>query len=187
MKIFRIIFIALIAITALIFLVPFLFQSDSKANFQVLQETCFSNMKEIVQDDVERNRYCNCLSDKLTTLNPKDFDEVFALYEENAYRFITQLDSIPKVSSLELEDCLNDVNLTFNFWTEELKAGFREQVRLEFEGSDFELTHDLNLYCDCMVAEYSDLPLDYIQSAAFEQSGKIDEIDAICRELSLIQ
>ena len=57
-------------------------------------------------------------------------------------------------------------------------------MKKELSGSEFELTNDIDKYCDCLVDEYQKLPLNKVMKDEFFESKKAMRIDNKCTILS---
>jgi len=142
---------------------------------------CIDGSRRIIPDEMERENYCKCFIEKITddpVLKSKYKEK---LKNNEAASVIKEVQSNPGFIELGIENCLKAVKMK---WTDNIANSMKRNWKKELIGTEFEITNDVDKYCDCVIDEYQKFPLDKIMEDEFSQSKEALEIDQRCSKQS---
>jgi hypothetical protein len=138
---------------------------------------CIDGNRKIIPNENERKEYCECFAEKILN-NPKLKDEYQKDLENNKIDIVfNKIQSNPLFLELGIEECLNSIEIK---WSDNIQKSMIETWKKELKGSEFELTNNIDEYCNCMMSEYKNFPLTMIIEEGFSESTVAIEIDEKC-------
>ena len=137
--------------------------------------------RRIIPDLDQRKAYCTCIVEKLTksdfiirnykgALVTGEIDKIFqAIIPDGTY------------AKLGLDSCYSKIDLK---WNDAFEKSIRENIKNSPNVKEFEKTNKINTYCDCMIKEYKNCPLNEILTVYFQSSKLKMSIDSYCIQIS---
>lgn len=143
---------------------------------------CIDGNRRIIPDEKERKEYCKCFVEKI--LNEPELKLKYQVKLENdkVNEVFKEFQKSPKFLQLGIENCMTSIKMK---WTDNLANSMKRNYKNRLLGTEFELTNDIDKYCDCLINEYRKFPLDKIMEDEFVESKETIEIDEKCTNLSL--
>ena len=142
---------------------------------------CIDGNIRIIPDEKERAEYCRCYVEKITNDPELKLRYQQELENDHLNEVMNEVQLSPKFIELGIEDCMSSVKVK---WTNSLANSMKQNWKKELKGSDFELTNDIDEYCDCVIDEYRKLPLNQVIEDGFNESEDATKIDGKCSKLS---
>jgi len=142
---------------------------------------CIEGNRRIIPDEKEREEYCKCFIEKITNDTQLKSKYQEQLETNKVNEVFEEIQESPKFQDLGIEDCMTSVQMK---WSDNLANSMKQNWKMELSGTEFENTNDIDKYCDCLIEEYRQFPLDEIMEDDFAESQKASEIDEKCRKQS---
>jgi hypothetical protein len=138
---------------------------------------CIDGNRRIIPDEKEREEYCKCFIEKITNEPELKSKYQKKLEDGKINDVFKEVQSSPKFLELGIEDCISSINMK---WTDNIANSMKSNLEKELIGTEFEATINIENYCDCLVDEYRNFPLDKIMEDGFSESQEAIEIQEKC-------
>ncbi|MGB0880252.1 MAG: hypothetical protein ACPGTO_06770 [Polaribacter sp.] len=142
---------------------------------------CIDGSRRIISDKKGRKEYCLCLSEKITSDTSLKQKHKDALERGALAEVLTAIQNTKAFTELDLDNCLKNVEFR---WTDNVVKTLKENGIKELKDTEFEETNDIEAYCDCLIKEYKNFPLNKILEDGFNESAIGISIDSLCTEQS---
>lgn len=143
---------------------------------------CIDGNVRVIPDIKEREEYCKCFIDKITSdLRLKKKYQNHLINNKVTYVF-KEVQSSQEFLDLGIKDCIFVVEMK---WTDILVKSMKRNWKKELEGTELELTNNIDVYCDCLLDEFQKYPLEEIKQEGYLESEKAINIFEKCRSKSL--
>lgn len=142
---------------------------------------CIDGNRRIIPDEKEREEYCKCFIEKITNEPELKSKYQKKLEDDKVNQVFKEIQSSPIFLELSIEDCMSSIKMK---WTDNIANSMKRNWKKELVGTEFEITNDIEKYCDCLVDEYRKFPLDKIMEDGFAESKEAVEIDDKCTKQS---
>lgn len=138
---------------------------------------CIEGNRKIIPDIAERRTYCTCFAEKV--LNDAALRSKYGeqLADDNFLEVISAIQKTPAFAEIGFEKCIQSVKM---IWTAKIAQSIKNTWKKELAGTEFESTHNIDVYCDCMIREYRKYPLHKAMEDEFLEGPKAAEIDELC-------
>jgi hypothetical protein len=143
---------------------------------------CIDGSIRIIPNEKDRIEYCTCLAEKLTS-EATIKQEYKAEFEKGRLDYVMLKTQHKELFfNLGIENCMNSIKFVF---TESLGNSLKKNWKRELEGTAFEISNDLDNYCDCLITEYRKLPSGKIMKEGFLESEEGIALEKKCSNSSL--
>lgn len=141
--------------------------------------------KNIIPDENERRKYCICVVTKLTQVDELADNYSDELRQGKINEIFEEIKSTKYMSELNFNECMNSVT---NFeWTEQAVNGLRKNIMSQLNEGEYSKTNDVEKYCDCLIEEYTKLPVAEVSNSTFYNTSTNLRIDSICSSKSRLK
>jgi hypothetical protein len=141
-------------------------------------ERCIDGSRFMIPDKNDRTDYCKCIVEKITN------DSILkSKYQEQleSNQLVNVIDDISRKKNFDLRECMASVKMK---WTMNVVTTMKEEWKTQLKGTDFEKTIDVDVYCDCTIDSYRQLPLDTVLAIGFEKTRTARIIADSCTQKS---
>ena len=142
---------------------------------------CIEGNRRIIPDAKEREEYCKCFIEKITNEPELKSKYQEKLENDKVNDVFKEIQTSPRFLELGIEDCMTSIKMK---WTDYLANSMKRNWKKELVETEFEETNDIDKYCDCLLDEYRQYPLDKIIEDGFTESKEALEIDEKCTKQS---
>ena len=136
-------------------------------NIRIPLSRCINGSERIIPDVESREKYCFCLAEKITADSSLKNKYKNELQKGQLDKILNELQEEGTFDKIGLENCFSKVEMT---WTDNLANSMKANLKSELEGTDFEQTNDIDIYCSCLIKEYRKNPLSKIMEDDFYES-----------------
>jgi len=174
-------FIFVISIGISIFASDFPLEKEVINGIEIPLYKCIMGTKKLIDIEEDRKVYCHCLAEKVSadSIMRKRFG--FELKNGDFYKLIKTMKEEEQILDSGIEDCFQATTVK---WTDAVSAPLRKMMIEELKGTDFEKTHDLEKYCDCLIQEYKKRQIREIMSEEFINSDEAINLEYECGKKS---
>ena len=89
------------------------------------------------------------------------------------------------MSELNFNECMNSIT---NFeWTDQAVNGLRKNIMSQLNQGEYSKTNDIEKYCDCLIEEYTKLPVAEVSNSNFYNTTTNRSIDSVCNSKSTLK
>lgn len=142
---------------------------------------CINGSERIIKNEKEREKYCICIAEKITANSSIKEKYQNELEKGQLDNILIELQKEEIFIELGIENCFGNAEVN---WTDNLAKSMKSNWIKELKGSEFELTNDVDIYCDCLLNEYRKYPLSKIMEDDFQESELAISIENNCMEKS---
>lgn len=183
-------FIKFFVITLIIFFIIAFFSLSSYVipdNFHSINginipmNKCINGSERIIENKKEREKYCICIAQKITANSSIKEKYQSELEKGQLVNILMELQKEEIFTELGIDSCFGNTELK---WTDNIAKSIKSNWIKELRGSEFELTNDVEVYCDCLLSEYRKYPLSKIMEDDFQESELAISIENNCKEKS---
>jgi len=143
---------------------------------------CINGSIKSIPDLKDRHYFCECFVEKITN-DPELKSKFQSKLEHNKVgEVFTEIQNSPKFLELGIEDCMSSIQFE---WTDVIVEEMKQTWKNELSSSEFEITNDIDKYCDCLADEYRKYPIERIMEDNFYESELAVRLDKKCSENTL--
>ncbi len=135
----------------------------------------------VISNDGEREEYCKCVAEKIL-IYPDSTRKYEKLLVNNRFDdVIIGLQKEELLPYLGIENCLDDMSVT---WNKSIELEFKKQVRKGLEGTELEKTNHIDKYCDCLMIDLRKQPANEVFDGSFLETDEYQQILDKCDSLT---
>lgn len=145
-------------------------------------DNCIAGNIRMIKEIDKRKEYCECLAQKLTENDTIISDYKQLLSNGQFATIMKELKQQDRLISVGIENCFVQINSVE--WTKQLKESIKIEYLNQLKESDFEMTNNIEEYCDCVIEKLIKFPANEVMSGEFSETEEWVKIDSTCQEES---